>query len=82
MMPPNVNYHKCIGCGACYRECPSDCYAWDDEKDMPVVAHPRECWHCGICEYECSVGAIDVTLPPQSWMEINKRYIAPMGKSK
>jgi hypothetical protein len=26
------------------------------------------------------MGAIDVVLPPQSWTEINKRFIAIMGK--
>lgn len=81
-MPPKISYQKCVGCGACHRECPSDCYTWAEDKELPVLTYPRECWHCGICEYECPVGAIDITLPPQSWIEINKRYIAPMGKSK
>jgi ferredoxin len=44
----------------------------------PIMARPKECWHCGVCEFECPVGAIDVVLPPQSWMELNKRFIGPM----
>jgi len=80
-MPPKIDYSKCTTCGACYRECPCDCYTWDKIKGQPVMSHPRECWHCGICELECPVGAIDVTLPPQSWTEINKRFIAHMGHS-
>jgi NAD-dependent dihydropyrimidine dehydrogenase PreA subunit len=79
-MPVRIDYHKCVGCKACYRECPSDCYTWDEEKDIPVVTYPKECWHCGICEFECPAGAIDVSLPPQCWTEINKRFIAPLGK--
>ncbi len=79
-MPPRIDYSKCTGCGACYRECPCDCYTWDEARGKPVLARPKECWHCGICEFECPVKAIDVALPPQSWMEINKRFIVPMGR--
>jgi len=75
-MPIKINYKKCIGCGACYRECPADCYAWDEEKDMPYQAYPGECWHCGICELECPVKAIDVTLPLSAYArEIDRRFL-------
>ena len=81
-MPVKIDYHKCTGCGACYRECPPDCFTWDEEKEIPVCAYPKECWHCGICEHECPVEAVDVSLPPQSLTEINKRAIAPLGMRK
>ncbi len=75
-MTTKINYEKCTGCRACYRECPTDCIGWDEEENRPFMAYPDECWHCGICEYECHVEAIDVSLPLRAYArEVDKRFL-------
>ena len=79
-MPVKINYHRCNGCKACYNHCPADLFGWDEERDIPYIAYPDECWHCGICKMECPVEkAIELTLPPQCWLEINKRFISKLS---
>ncbi len=80
-MPVMINYHLCKGCKSCYNECPCDVIAWNEQTDMPYIAYPEECWHCGICKLECSVNAIEHTLPPQCWLDINKRFISTLNTS-
>jgi len=63
-MPVTVNGSRCNGCRICYDICPLDVFDWDEEKDVPLVEHPDECWYCGCCYFDCSRGAIDITLPP------------------
>ncbi|MCC7326517.1 MAG: ferredoxin family protein [Burkholderiales bacterium] len=75
-----INHHRCTGCRACYDECPADVFAWDAATDLPIVAYPDECWHCGICSMECDEKALIHTLPPQCWNDINKRYVANLGR--
>jgi len=65
---PKIDYKRCIGCGLCYELCPVDVFGWDEEKDLPIVAYPKECYQCGSCELECPQMAIDVTLPP--WLQL------------
>ena len=62
-----IDYHKCNGCKRCYELCPVDIYAWDKERDVPVVAYPEECWHCGVCWMECPKRAIDCFYPASFW---------------
>jgi NAD-dependent dihydropyrimidine dehydrogenase PreA subunit len=62
-VPVKINYKRCSGCKRCYDVCPIDIFAWDDEKDMPVVAYQYECSHCGICWMECPKRAIEIALP-------------------
>jgi NAD-dependent dihydropyrimidine dehydrogenase PreA subunit len=71
---PTIDYRHCSGCGECYRECPMDVFAWDEEKKMPVAAYPAECRFCVVCELECPERAIDVTLPLEVMSEF---YIFP-----
>ena len=78
-MPVKIDYHACNGCKACYRECPADLFGWDEEQDIPFVAYPGECWHCGICKMECSENAVQLTLPPQCYLDINKQFISKMS---
>jgi adenylylsulfate reductase subunit B len=73
-----INYHLCKGCKSCYDECPADVIGWDREKEVPYVAYPDECWHCGICKLECREKAIRFIMPPQCMIDINKRFIASM----
>lgn len=58
-----IDYRHCNGCGICYRICPMDVFGWDEEKGLPILAYPDECWHCGACELDCPEMAIDVEIP-------------------
>ncbi|MCL4182746.1 MAG: ferredoxin family protein [Burkholderiaceae bacterium] len=82
-MPFKIDFHKCDGCGACYRTCPADVIGWDKETAMPFMAYPQECWHCGVCWMECNdtgAMAITPTLPPQCLSERNPRFLSlPTG---
>lgn len=60
---PRIDYRFCNGCGKCYEQCPMDIFGWDEEKQMPTVAYPGECWFCCFCEIMCPEVAIDVQLP-------------------
>ena len=60
---PEINYRFCKGCKKCYLECPSDVFGWDDEKGLPTINYPGECYYCGTCELECMEEAIKLILP-------------------
>ena len=60
---PRIDYQHCNGCGECYEYCPMDVFGWDQEENMPTVAHPAECRVCCICEIQCPEVAIDVHIP-------------------
>jgi adenylylsulfate reductase subunit B len=66
-MAAKIELKQCNGCGLCYDRCPQDVIAWDEDKDMPVVAYEEECWHCGICWMECPKRAIDIVYPVSFW---------------
>lgn len=65
---------KCVKCKYtdCIEVCPVNCFY---EGENMLVINPEECIHCGVCEPECPVKAIE----PESeknvkWLEINKKY--------
>jgi len=60
---PRIDYRYCKGCKGCYNECPSDVFGWDDEKGLPTLNYPEECYYCGTCEIECLEQAINLMLP-------------------
>jgi adenylylsulfate reductase subunit B len=60
---PKIDYRFCNGCGRCYDECPMDVFGWDEEKNMPTIAYPEDCWRCMVCELACPEIAIDVGFP-------------------
>ncbi len=66
-MPVRIDYKLCTGCKTCYSICPMDIFGWDEEIDLPYLAHHEECWHCGSCYFDCPKGAIDVTYPVSLW---------------
>ena len=67
-MPVKIDYHSCNGCGTCYEICQFDIFSWDNERNMPEVAHDDECWHmCGACMMECPKRAIEVSMPISNW---------------
>jgi adenylylsulfate reductase subunit B len=60
-MPPEIDKSKCTSCGRCVEMCPLDVLRM--EGALPVVAYPRECWHCGACMMDCTQNAIKLWLP-------------------
>ena len=54
---PRVNRAKCIGCGACMRNCPASTSEIVDKK-----AHikPKACINCYCCQEFCPVKAIEI----------------------
>ncbi|MCI1208750.1 MAG: NADH-quinone oxidoreductase subunit NuoF [Treponema sp.] len=47
---------KCIGCGACARQCPANCIS--GEKKQRHVIDQTKCLKCGSCERTCHFHAI------------------------
>jgi len=47
---------KCIGCGACARQCPANCIS--GEKKTRHVIDQTKCLKCGSCERTCHFHAI------------------------
>lgn len=78
-MPVRIDYHACKGCKSCYTQCPADVLGWDKDGDIPYVAYPEECSHCGICKMECPEDAINLTLPLEGWLDIHKRFISKLS---
>jgi len=66
-MPVYINYKKCTGCKICYEICPMDVFSWDEETDLPYLAHHDECQHCGDCYFDCPKKCIDITYPICLW---------------
>lgn len=48
---------KCIGCGACARQCPANCIT--GEKKSRHVIDQAKCLKCGACETTCKFNAIE-----------------------
>ncbi len=51
----------CAECGTCAEICPLDVIVMGDEG--PMVAYPKECWHCGGCRINCPCGCISYEFP-------------------
>ena len=52
----------CTGCRACVESCPTDVIRMNEEKGKAVVAYPDDCQVCFLCEFDCPVDAIFVTV--------------------
>jgi NADH-quinone oxidoreductase subunit F len=52
----SINTKKCIGCGACLKQCPQN--AITGEKKQPHTLDPEKCIKCGACYDVCKVDAI------------------------
>ncbi len=64
---PETGKHRCITCGSCMRECPSDCIFLDGEKREGVKGKAltiftldfTKCSLCGACVEVCPTKALD-----------------------
>ena len=61
-MALKIDYKKCNVCRICYEDCPGDVIGWDEDKNIPFIAYPNECWYCGNCEVHCPKQAIKVSI--------------------
>ena len=64
---PTVEYELCIGCGICVLGCGTNVYAFDFDKNKPlVVAHLKCKVGCVTCANTCPAHAI--SFPPLSYL--------------
>jgi NADH-quinone oxidoreductase subunit F len=54
----SIKEDKCVGCGACKRNCPVD--AISGEKKKPHKINPDKCIKCGICYDSCKFDAVKI----------------------
>lgn len=56
---PKVDAELCSGDQECFKFCKNDVFAWDEEKQHPIVKNPYNCVvGCQACINICPVGAI------------------------
>lgn len=56
-MPAKVDVEKCIGCGDCVAQCPTEAIKIEDEK---AVIDAETCVDCGACVDVCPTEAISL----------------------
>lgn len=56
MAIPEIDIERCVGCGECVDECPTD--AVELVGDKAVIVRPDDCTYCTECESICQYGAI------------------------
>ncbi len=63
-MPPVIHETLCTKCGKCVDICSEDVFFDSKKQQIPVIAHPEECWHCNACVLDCpEEGAITLRIP-------------------
>ena len=60
---PNIDETKCIHCGKCADICPLSVFFFRrEERAVPEVRYPDECWHCNACGLDCPQGAVSLQI--------------------
>ena len=54
-----IDYRTCTHCSICFDICPMDCFAMREKQ--VVLAYPKDCMSCFLCEIQCPEGSIDVS---------------------
>jgi len=60
MVKIEIDFEKCIGCGACVNACPVSLFEIVDEKSK-LTGNVDDCVLCRACETTCPVGSITIT---------------------
>ena len=82
----DVDYDKCIQCGACAEQCPMFTITMDEETGYPVVGNL--CVRCGQCCTVCPAGARTLSKrPDEEWFELpydmlNDYYVKAMERAR
>ena len=53
MIEISVDEKACVACSLCAEMCPTDVFVWDEDKGVPEVAKPAECFGCLSCSEIC-----------------------------
>lgn len=56
-MAVKIDVEKCVGCGTCVEECPSDALSLEDEI---AIVDDDLCTECGLCVEVCPSEALSL----------------------
>ena len=57
----SINVDTCTGCGLCVIACPVDVIRMDALSAKAVIAYPRDCQVCYLCEDDCPTDSISLS---------------------
>lgn len=66
MITISIDEKACVSCSLCVDICPTKVFTFDNVKDLPEVALPKECFGCLSCSEICPSDAIQHTGAPLS----------------
>ena len=73
---PEIDYRKCIGCGLCVLECPTNVFRYDFKRHVAEVIKPSKCKiGCTTCANLCLTEAIKLPPLPGLYKLMKKRNI-------
>jgi NAD-dependent dihydropyrimidine dehydrogenase PreA subunit len=56
-----IHEERCIGCGICVDDCPSDVLRMDEAKGKAYIAYAADCMVCYQCCARCPADAVVIT---------------------
>lgn len=62
-----IDFDLCNGCGICVNSCWMDVISMDEGKKRAIIKYPEDCAVCGVCETDCPVHAIHVSLKMRAY---------------